>query len=729
MEKMKRIIRYIIKGLKMTLREGVLVTLYFWNEKKRTFAAEKNEYEKWIEQNEKKAKEQKKLDYQPLISVVIPVYNVPENMLVECIESIFHQTYMNWQLCLADDNSSWESMREILKKYEKDPRVRVVYRKENGHISRATNSAIELADGEFIAFMDCDDLIPENALYEVALKLNENPSYDFIYTDEDKIDEKGEVRWEPHFKPDWSPDTLMTMMYTSHLGVYRTSIVKELGGLRVGYEGSQDYDFTLRFVEKTSPDRIAHIPKVLYHWRQREGSTAVTPEAKPYVFEASRKACEEAIKRRHIEGKVDDELKLYQAHVTYYNSSNPLVSIIIPSKDNFNVYKRCVDTLHQLTEYANYEIIHVDNGSNEENRRNYENLDKKYHHIYMYEKMEFNFSKMCNIGAEKAKGEFLLFLNDDIEIFKKDWLSILVGQASLDYVGAVGAKLYYPNSTIIQHCGIINIQQGPVHMFGGCDDKNLYYFGRNRLDFNVIAVTGACLMVDKMKFQEIGGFDEKLAVTYNDVDLCFKLLEHGYYNVIRNDAILYHHESISRGNDVLDDKKMKRLIQERENLYKKHPKYYYRDPFYSPNLSQVHNDFRIYVKGNGENKPTMNHVKKIDSFDKEFKLDSRIRAKFDCISIDCWDYIFLQGYAFFENRINNNKRISQLLFEGETETLLIDTNKIYRPDLRVLANTRKYVNLTGWNCYLDSEEFHDKKYIMRIILDGKLADVEEELEL
>src|SRR5699024_3606763 len=177
------------------------------------------------------------MEYNPLISVVIPVYNVPDNMLIECIESIFAQTYQNWQLCLADDNSSWESMRDILKKYEKDPRVKVVYRKENGHISRATNSAIELADGEFIAFMDCDDLIPAIALYEVAAKLNENPKDDFIYTDEDKIDEKGEVRWEPHFKPDWSPDTLMTMMYTSHLGVYRTSIVRELGGLRAGFEG------------------------------------------------------------------------------------------------------------------------------------------------------------------------------------------------------------------------------------------------------------------------------------------------------------------------------------------------------------------------------------------------------------------------------------------------------------------------------------------------------------
>lgn len=726
MSKIKSILKKSIKGLKITVKEGPSVTLYALNERKNRMLAGKNEYEKWIEQNEKDIMQTTEMEYNPLISVVIPVYNVPDNMLIECIESIFAQTYQNWQLCLADDNSSWESMRDILKKYEKDPRVKVVYRKENGHISRATNSAIELADGEFIAFMDCDDLIPANALYEVAAKLNENSKYDFIYTDEDKIDEKGEVRWEPHFKPDWSPDTLMTMMYTSHLGVYRTSIVRELGGLRAGFEGSQDYDFTLRFVEKTTAEKIAHIPKVLYHWRQREGSTAVTPEAKPYVFEASRKACEEAIQRRGIEGKVDEELKLYQAHVTYYNSSNPLVSIIIPSKDNFDVYKRCVDTLHQITEYSNYEVIHIDNGSSEENRKKYEELDKKYHHIYAYEKMEFNFSKMCNMGAEKSNGSYYLFLNDDIEIFKKDWLSILVGQASLDYTGAVGAKLYYPNSTIIQHCGIINIQQGPVHMFGGCDDNNLYYFGRNRLDFNVIAVTGACLMVDKKKFQEIGGFDEKLAVTYNDVDLCFKLLEHGYYNVVRNDAILYHHESISRGNDVLDDKKMKRLVQERENLYKMHPKYYYRDPFYSPNLSQFHNDFRIYV---GSSQQKMNTVTKIETTQTQFEKNHHIKAKFDCISTDCWDYIFLQGYAFFENRFTNNQRTVQLLLEGETETLLIDTNKIYRPDLRVLANTKKYVTLTGFNCYLNPKQLHDKRYIMKIILDGKLAGVEEELNI
>lgn len=715
-----KIAKKVFKGIKVFVKEGPIVVLFFLKERQKNKNAGDDRYQKWIECNEKKNAEVRELRYNPLISVVIPVYNVPEQMLIECIESIFAQTYENWQLCLADDNSSWKSMREILSRYESDPRVKIVYRKKNGHISRATNSAIELADGEYIAFMDCDDLLPINALYEVAVKINENREYDFIYTDEDKIDEEGKKRWEPHFKPDWSPDTLMTMMYTSHLGVYRTRIVKELGGLRVGFEGSQDYDFTLRFVERTRPERIAHIPKVLYHWRQREGSTAVTPEAKPYVFEASRKACEEAIKRRNIEGRVDDELKLFQAHVTYYNSANPLVSIIIPSKDNFNVYKRCVDTLHNRTHYTNIEIIHVDNGSDEENKRKYKNLDGQYGHQYIYEKAEFNFSRMCNIGAKKAKGEYLLFLNDDIEIFKKDWLDVLVGQASLDYVGAVGAKLYYPNSTIIQHCGIINICQGPVHMFGGYDDKIPYYFGRNILDFNVIAVTGACLIVNKEKYKEVNGFDEAFAVTYNDVEFCMKLLEKGYFNVVRNDVILYHHESVSRGNDVIDQNKMKRLEKERSNLYKKHPKYFYTDPFYSCNLTQWENDFNIQ-----EPMGKYSTLKKIE--DCSFEKSKRIKAEVNIFFVN--GTIFIQGYAFFEDKIVNNHRKVRLLLKGETENLVVETEKCFRPDICQKENVKKYVNLTGFRCYIDKNLLHNHQYEIEIVLGKAMTDCVERLKI
>ncbi|MDO5146369.1 MAG: glycosyltransferase [Eubacteriales bacterium] len=715
-------IRKILKGLKILAVEGYTAFCYRLENRGIESKAQFGLYERWIAANEKDKNSVKKLEYNPLISVVIPVYNVPDNMLIECIESVLAQTYENWQLCLADDHSSWESMRTILKKYEDNPKVKVVYREENGHISRATNSAIEVADGEFIAFMDCDDIIPVNALYEVACKLNENPDYDFIYTDEDKIDEEGKKRWDPHFKPDWSPDTLMTMMYTSHLGVYRASIVKELGGLRPGFEGSQDYDFTLRFVEKTK--NIGHIAKVLYHWRQREGSTAAEAGAKPYVFEAARKAKEEAFARRNVNGSTDEEIQYNQIHVTYHNDDNILVSIIIPSKDNYEVYRRCVETLNDITDYSNYEIIHVDNGSNDENKRKYEALDKKFGHHYLYEKMEFNFSRMCNIGAKIAKGQYLLFLNDDIEIIRSEWLGLLLGQASLPHSGAVGAKLYYPNSTLIQHCGVVNIAPGPSHILCGYDDKEIYYFGRNKLEYNVIAVTGACLMIKKSKFYEIGGFDESLAVAYNDVDLCFSLLEAGYYNVVRNDAILYHHESLSRGYDTVDEKKMRRLEEERNKLYKKHPNYYKKDPFYNDNLTQNNVNFSIR-----EEKYQGNNSLKVLQATNDFNEDRNICAEFDCITVMEEQSVFLQGYAYYKNRFFNNHGRVQVLLQSETENLLVETNKIYRPDLQHIQKTKRHINMSGFQCYIDKDKLKDTKYDMAILLDGKASGEKGLLEI
>ena len=622
---------------------------------------------------------------------------------------------------MADDNSSWESMRDILKDYEKkDDRIKVVYRKENGHISRATNSAIELAEGEFIAFMDCDDLLPVNALYEIALKLNENPEYDFIYTDEDKIDENGQHRWDPHFKPDWSPDTLMSMMYTSHLGVYRTSIVKELGGLRVGFEGSQDYDFTLRFVEKTDNKKIAHIPKVLYHWRQVSGSTAADPSAKPYVFEAAKKAKKEALLRRGWTGNLEYMPEAYQYRVVYQSSHRPMISIIIPSKDNFEIYKRCIESLINITEYENYEIIHVDNGSNEENCGKYKKLNEKYNIKYDYRQMEFNFSKMCNIGVNDAEGEYYLFLNDDIEVIYPDWLDKMTGQAELPHVGAVGAKLYYPNGKLIQHCGVVNIDAGPSHFFSGYEDNQIYYYGRNIFNYDVAAVTGACLLIAKKKFFEIDQFDENLPVAYNDIDLCFKLIEKGYFNVIRNDVILYHHESVSRGYDNKNSEKMKRLIQERTKLYEKHPDFVHRDPFYNPNLTGYDVDCSLNLYGNIE----FNELQAITDI-QNYMTDRHIVAEFDCIRKT--EFLFLQGYAFFENKKYNNHRNVQLILQGENESWLVDTNKIYRPDLQNMIGTNQHINLTGFNCYIDTKQLKHQKYGIRVVLDGKSTEKIEEL--
>lgn len=575
----KRIVKNAKTGVKVWRTGGFRLFKQLLIIKLRSNDKQSALYKKWIKKNEKDILKVTVLRENPLISVVVPVYNVSEKILTECIESVLRQTYKKWQLCLADDASTWICVKEVLSKYEKHPQIKIVYRKENGHISQATNSALEVADGEYVAFMDCDDTLSPNALYEVAKKINENPKYDFIYSDEDKIDEKGVKRFFPHFKAEWSPDTLMSMMYTSHLGVYRKSLVDEVGGLRPGFEGAQDYDLTLRIVEKTK--EIGHISKILYHWRESKESTSANAMAKPYVLAAQKKAKEEALKRRKLKGEVMFDPETVQYMVNYTPTEKPLISIIIPSKDNFYVYSRCVESVIKKTTYPNYEIVTVDNGSDLKCKRKYQNYCKKNGVTYLYEKEKFNFSSMCNKGVANSKGKLLLFLNDDTEVITKDWLERMAGQALLAHTGAVGAKLYYPQTKIIQHCGIINRPEGPSHLLGRYEDDLVADFGRNRLCFNYAAVTGACLMVKREYFEQVGGFDESLPIAYNDVDLCFKLVEAGYFNTQRNDVHLYHYESFSRGDDNMDKEKFKRLAREREALYSKHLKWRNIDPFYN----------------------------------------------------------------------------------------------------------------------------------------------------
>ena len=607
--------------------------------------------------------------------------------LVPCIESVINQIYDNWELCLADDNSSWVNVRGTLKKYEDNEKIKIVYREENGHISKATNSAIEVATGEYIAFMDCDDVLSPNALYEVVKKLNEDKELDFIYSDEDKIDDDGNNRHMPHFKPDWSPDTFMSNMYTNHLGVYRKSIVDEIGGLRPGFEGSQDYDFTLRFTEKT--DKIAHIPKVLYHCRVREESTAGDISAKPYVFEAASKAKTEALERRGIPAKLEFSNETFQFRVNYEIVDNPLVSIIIPSKDNYDILKRCIYSLTSITEYNNYEIILVDNGSSDENKQLYEKLVNKYGINYIYEKQEFNFSAMCNKGADAAKGRYYLFLNDDIEIIDGKWLTRMLGHAQLSYVGAVGAKLLYPEGSTIQHDGIINLKNGPIHALAGLSDNYLHYFSRNRIDYNYLAVTAACLLIDKEKFRQVGGFDENLAVAYNDVDLCFKLVEGGYYNVVRNDAVLLHYESLSRGSDLEDDAKFKRLEKERKKLYDRHPQFM-TDPFYNVNLTQTDADFayNYYDKDLDYCKLT---EKKIGE-----KYTNKAVSNIDILMV--LNNIYAEGWAFIKGYLKNNDVDIKLYFYNEEHGYVVTTKRVYRPDVARANRDEKDVDFTGFRC-------------------------------
>lgn len=517
-------------------------------------------------------------------SVVIPVYNTVTQQLEECFQSVLDQTYPNFELILVDDHSSWDNVVPVLRRYEQDPRVKVIYRERNGHISVATNDGIGIATGDFIVFMDCDDVIEPDALYHFAKKLEENPELDFIYSDEDKITEDGKIRHQPFFKPEWSPDLFLNMMYTNHLATYRTSIVRAVGGLRTAYNGSQDYDFTLRFLEKSHNSRVGHVAKVLYHWRERKESVAFAITSKNYASEAARHAKEDYIRRNGLDAHLEYIDGMSQYRMVYHVQNNPLVSIIIPSKDHPDILMRCVDSILAYTSYRNFEFVVVDNGSNETNKARISAYLEKIGGRYVYEKAPFNFSKMCNLGAANAKGEYLLFLNDDMEMFQPQWLERMLGHAQQSHVGAVGAKLFYPETTLIQHTGVSNPENGPLHSFMGLDDQYPYYFGWNRIDCDCIGVTGACLLLNKDKFYQVGGFDEDLPVAYNDVKLCFALHKAGYYNVMRNDAFAYHYESLSRGSDHIDDEKLIRLSKERTGLFAQFRDLRNRDPFMSSHL-------------------------------------------------------------------------------------------------------------------------------------------------
>ena len=500
-----------------------------------------------------------------------------------------NQSYDNYQLCIDANDSTSEEIRKVLEHYRNCPKIDIKYNESQLCVSECANIAIGMAKGEFIAFMDCGDILSENALSEVVKKLNEK-DYDFVYSDEDKISCSGR-RYMPHFKQEWCPDTLMSFMYTGHLGVYRTEIVKQTGGLREEYEGAQYYDFILRFTEITN--RIGHISKVLYHCI--EEANDIEKEIKTDSLKVIKRTKEDALRRRDIAGHLELIEDMNQYRIIYDIVGQPLVSVIIPTRDNFNVFKRCIESFIEKTAYKNVEFIVIDNGSLEDNRTKYDAFCRLRNISYTYRKMEFNFSRMCNIGAEIANGEYLLLLNDDIEIIDSNWLERMLGHAQLSYIGAVGAKLYYPDSKMIQHDGVIFFEPGPAHCLSKFNDDEIYYFGRNRLEYNYSAVTAACLLVSSKKYKEVGGMEETLAVAYNDVDFCVKLVEKGYYNVIRNDAVLYHHESLSRGNDVEDAKKLKRLKEERQKLYHYHTQLNNIDPCYSPNLIQTSSDFTYNV--------------------------------------------------------------------------------------------------------------------------------------
>lgn len=551
------------------------------------------DYAEWITRHEnidlKSQQEQsKKFDYRPLISIAMPVYNVEIKWLEKCIDSVINQTYDNWELCISDDASTDPKIKKCLEAYEKkEPRIKVVFRKENGHISLATNSALEIATGEFIALLDNDDELPPHALFEVVKVLNERPELDVIYSDEDKIDAEGN-RFDPHFKADWSPDTLMGNNYISHLSVYRSSIVKSLGGFRKGYEGSQDYDLVLRVTEQIPEDHIYHIDKVLYHWRTIPGSTASSGEAKSYIYDSGVKALTDTLNRRGIKGTVRPGLISGFYEVTYEVLQEELVSVIIPTKNGYDDLKLCVDSIIEKTSYPNYEIIIADNGSTDPKMQElFAEYKKQLNERFIVELIDipFNYSRINNLAAEKASGKYLLFLNNDTEVIEPNWMTTMVSYAQFDRIGCVGAKLYYPDDTT-QHAGVlVGIGGVAGHALNNYDRTHCGYFGRLVIDVNYLAVTAACMMVKAADFKAVNGFDETLEVAFNDVDLCLKIYELGRYNVYAHQVELYHFESKSRGYEDTPEKQ-KRFAGEIKKMQDKWPTYIAHDPFYNDNLTK-----------------------------------------------------------------------------------------------------------------------------------------------
>ena len=660
----------------------------------------------WMLQNEQQYKEpEQELEYKPLISVVVPVYNVEPQMLTACIQSVQNQTYDNWELCLVDDCSTDARVRETLRQFEGVERIKIKYRSENGHISRTTNDGIAMAEGEFVALLDCDDLYAENALYEIAKKLNEDHTLDFIYSDEDKLSEDGTKRRNPFFKPDWSPDTFMSLMYTCHLAVYRKSLLDEMGGLRVGLEGSQDYDLVLRVMEKTN--RIGHVPKILYHWREREESTANDISAKPYIIETTKKAKLEALERRGVKGHLEYIKDIVMFRVVYEVVGNPRVSIIIPSKDNYDILKQCLTSIRKETKYQNYEIIVVDNGSAEETHAKYTQMCKELECKYHYAPMEFNFSKMCNIGAHLADGQFLLFLNDDIRVEGAEWLERMLGHAQQPHTGAVGCKLIYPNTNLIQHVGVVSFMVGPGHAFQRINDDLNCYWGRNKLEYNYSAVTGACLMIDRNKYDQVGGFSEQLPVAYNDIDLCFNLVEAGYYNVVRTDVRLYHYESVSRGYDAVSPEKAARQQREMKKLYDRHPEFKGYDPCYNPNLIGNSDNFSLrLLKVKEIETPEETQQVLVEKGSLQYKVE-----EFTDEAV-----VKISGWAL--NRKTLRAGTLNIVLTGQDkQQYIVKSERLYRPDVRDAFGKRRLA-FAGFEAAFIKQNLPKQHYEVSLVLDG-----------
>jgi len=532
-----------------------------------------------------------KLPETPRISIVLPVYNPPLRFLRECLDSVVRQTYPHWELCIADDGSD-RSVRKLLQKYAaQDDRIRLHLRAHRGHICEASNDALDLATGDWVGFLDHDDLLAADALSEVVAAIAEHPQARLFYTDEDKIDEAG-FRCEPHFKPAWNPDLLLAQNYLCHFSVVDAALVREAGGLRPGFEGAQDHDLLLRCTEQLDGDAIVHIPRVLYHWRMLEGSTARGVAQKPYATEAGRRAVAEHLARNGIAADVE-VLDSGHFRVRRRLAGLPSVSVVIPTRDRADLLRMCMQGLLDRTTYHDLEVVIVDNGSVEADAVELlATLARNPRVTVVPHAAPFNFSELVNRGVQATRGEVLCILNNDIEVIDGDWLREMVAHALRPEIGVVGCMLYYPDDTM-QHAGVVLGVGGIAgHAYPGQPRGDHGYVGRATVAHNVSAVTGACMVLKRDVFTVLGGMDESLPVAFNDIDFCLRALHSGYRNLWTPFAELYHHESASRG---LEDTpaKQARFQTEVRAMQRRWGEALLTDPAYSPNLSLDNGHFEL----------------------------------------------------------------------------------------------------------------------------------------
>ena len=535
-----------------------------------------------------------RLTYRPLISVLMPVYNTDQRWLKAAIQSVRDQMYPHWELCIADDASTDSRVGQILRDFQaKDSRIKVEFRQINGHISAASNSALQLATGEFIALADHDDVLPAHALLAVVHELNRHPDADLVYSDEDRIDES-DRRFDPYFKPDFNVELFRGQNFISHLGVYRTDLVRRVGGFREGLEGSQDYDLAWRVVEQSSGGRIRHIPHVLYHWRAIAGSAALGTREKAYAHGTARRAVEEHLARTGVRGTCEPALNAtYHQRVRYaLPQPPPHVTIIIPTRDRVDLLSRCVSSVTGRSTYPDYDIIIVDNGSTEQQTCAYFDRLRADARVSILRIDEpFNFARLNNQAAAAARGDVLCFLNNDTEVISADWLEEMASLACQSGIGAVGAMLYYPNNRI-QHAGVVlgigGVASHAHKMLGRTAGGD---HARAALTQAMSAVTAACLVVRKAVFTAAGGFDETLAIAFNDVDLCLRLGASGLRNVWTPFAELYHYESVSRGDDTTAGRPG--FVAESRLMHERWGDLLNADPYFNPNLSLERTDFAL----------------------------------------------------------------------------------------------------------------------------------------